>query len=77
MVRVAFLLEGFVSWSPVYLTQILCSLRRREPSDLRTMGLKCIISTHLPSRIKLILIVTMVGLKLEDYFLSISLEITL
>lgn len=44
---------------------------------MRTMGLKSIISTHLPSRIKLMLIVTMVGLKPEDYFLSISLEITL
>lgn len=41
------------------------------------MGLKCIISTHLPSRIKLMLVVTMVGLKPEDYFLAISLEITL
>lgn len=68
----------------VFLLQVLCkccqwqpsvlkpnSLRRSEPSDLRT-----IISSHLPLRIKLMLIVTMIGLKPEDYFLAMSLEIT-
>ena len=60
----------------MYLTQILYSLRRREPSDVGTMWLKCIISSHLPLRIKLMLIVTMIGLKTEDYFLAMSLEIT-
>lgn len=73
----------------VFLLRVLCkrcqwqpsvlkpnSLRRREPSDLRTMWLKCIISSHLPLRIKLMLIVTMIGLKPEDYFLAMSLEIT-
>uniref|UniRef100_U3I6I7 Neurotensin receptor 1 n=1 Tax=Anas platyrhynchos platyrhynchos TaxID=8840 RepID=U3I6I7_ANAPP len=67
---------AFASGSPVCLTQILYSLRRREPSDLRTMWLKCIISTHLPFRIRLLLCVNMIGLKRADYFLATSSEIT-
>lgn len=57
------------------LTQILYSLRRCEPSDLRTMWLECIISTYLPLRIKPKLCVNTIGLRRADYFLAVSMEI--
>lgn len=40
------------------------------------MWLKYIISSHLPLRTKLMLIVAMIELKPDDYFLAMSLEIT-
>lgn len=67
----------FCQWQPSVLNPNSLLSEEAGPSDLRTMGLKCIISTHLPSRIKLMLVVTMAGLKPEDYFLAISLQITL
>lgn len=50
------------------LTQIPYSLRRREPSDLRTMWLECIIFTYLPLKIKPMLCVNTIGLRRADYF---------